>query len=251
MKKFVLLVIAMVLMGLSLSSFAGTAKAIDPGSGAATCSKDFLGLPTWYKYLDFESTTNCNISFTQKITVPCPKAPDTEDEKSCINENFDYGVIWKIGFAVIEMLLMLAGYIAAVFVFVGAFKFATAQGAPDAVAKARQTVTNGVVGAAIAILASKVTGYIVGKFAGGEGTYKGLITASAGSDVLKNIFNIGLTALGAISVLIIIIAGIQFIVSGSNPDKVAKARNTIYYALAGIAIAVFGGALLNFILGKL
>ena len=50
--------------------------------------------------------------------------------------------------------------------------------------------------------------------------------------------------------LVLTISGIQFVLSSSNPDKVAKARNAIYYALTGIAVAVFGAALINFIIGR-
>ena len=206
---------------------------------AAECQKaDFLLLPTWYKHLTFDD--NCNIVFNQQIV----------NEDGSINESFDYGAIWKIGLAIVEMLLMLAGIIAVAFTMIGAFQFATAQGSPDKVAKARNTVTNAVVGAIVAILASRVVGYIAGKFASPDPDSYGLITATADKGTITTIFNIALTALGAISVLVLTISGIQFILSSSNPDKVAKARNAIYYALTGLAVAIFGAALINFIIGR-
>ena len=217
--------------------YANTAFAVKT---AEDCQKaEFFLLPTWYKHLEFDD--NCSIQFSEQII---------NSEDGTINNNFDYSVIWRIGTALIEMLLMVAGFVALVFVMVGAFQIITSQGSPDKFAKARQTVTNGIVGAVIAILASRVVGYIVKKFGSPDPDNYGLVTASANNATITTLFNIALTALGAISVLVLIISGIQFIVSSGNPDKVAKARNAIYYALAGLIVAVFGAALINFIISR-
>lgn len=50
-----------------------------------------------------------------------------------------------------------------------------------------------------------------------------------------------------ISVLVIVIAGIQFIISSGEPGKVAKARNTILYALIGLIVALSATALASFV----
>jgi hypothetical protein len=33
------------------------------------------------------------------------------------------------------------------------------------------------------------------------------------------------------------------------PDKIAQARNTIIYALVGLAVAIFAAVLVNFVIG--
>jgi hypothetical protein len=243
MAKKSLLISAFAVTMFFLTLLAWPLPSVSAASGVKTagaCGKNstFLLMPTWYKHLDFDD--NCSIVFSHQIV----------DKDGNIDKNFDYGTIWKIALAVVEMLLMLAGMVATAFVMIGAFKFTTTQGSPDKLAKARMTVANAIVGALIAILASRVVGYMAGKFSAGSTSY-GLVNASADKGTITTIFNIALTALGAISVLALTISGIQFIVSSNNPDKIAKARNAIYYAITGLAVAIFGATLINFVVGRL
>jgi hypothetical protein len=46
------------------------------------------------------------------------------------------------------------------------------------------------------------------------------------------------TAVGAISVIFIIIGGISFATSGGSPDKVKKAKFTVLFAVIGLALAI-------------
>jgi hypothetical protein len=63
------------------------------------------------------------------------------------------------------------------------------------------------------------------------------------------ILNLVFGILGAISVLVITYSGIQFMLSRGVPDKIAQARNTIIYALVGLAVAIFAAVLVNFVIG--
>jgi hypothetical protein len=58
-------------------------------------------------------------------------------------------------------------------------------------------------------------------------------------------FLIGLTA-----VIVIIIAGLRLITGGSNPDSISRARNTIIYAIVGLAVAAFSQAIVSLVLSK-
>ena len=51
----------------------------------------------------------------------------------------------------------------------------------------------------------------------------------------------------AISVVVIVIAGIQFIISAGEPGKVAKARNVILYAVIGLVIALSATVIASFV----
>jgi hypothetical protein len=57
--------------------------------------------------------------------------------------------------------------------------------------------------------------------------------------------------LAVICVIVIIIAGIQFVISGGEPQKVAKARQAILYAVIGLIVAVFSTVIVGFIAGRL
>lgn len=68
--------------------------------------------------------------------------------------------------------------------------------------------------------------------------------------VFTTITNVLLYIVGAISVIMIIIGGIRYIVSGGNSNNVTEAKNTILYAVVGIVIAVLGYAIVNFVIGS-
>lgn len=204
---------------------------------------NFLIFPTWYKYLDFEVIDgNCHIVMGEKVV----------DEKTGqLNSSFNMKALWLIAFAVIEILLTLAGIVAFAFVIIGGFKFVTAQGSPDAIVKARKTLANAIVGAILAVIAGRTVSFVATKLSGGVTSKTfGLLNVTDTSTTLATITNYALTVLGALSVITMIIAGIQFIVSSANPDKVKKARSAIYFALAGLAIAILASTIINFVIGK-
>lgn len=68
--------------------------------------------------------------------------------------------------------------------------------------------------------------------------------------VFTTITNVLLYIVGAISVIMIIIGGIRYIVSGGDSNNVTAAKNTIMYAIVGIVIAVLGYAIVNFVIGS-
>lgn len=68
--------------------------------------------------------------------------------------------------------------------------------------------------------------------------------------VFTTITNVLLYIVGAISVIMIIIGGIRYIVSGGNSNNVTEAKNTILYAIVGIVIAVLGYAIVNFVISS-
>lgn len=50
-----------------------------------------------------------------------------------------------------------------------------------------------------------------------------------------------------ISILVIVIAGIQFIVSSGEPGKVTKARTAILYATIGLIVSLSATAIASFV----
>ncbi len=67
--------------------------------------------------------------------------------------------------------------------------------------------------------------------------------------VFTTISNTLLFMIGTLSVLMIIIGGIKYVVSGGKDASVAKAKNTVLYAIIGLIIALLAYAIINFILG--
>mgnify|MGYP001740538783 FL=1 len=65
--------------------------------------------------------------------------------------------------------------------------------------------------------------------------------------IIKTIVEVLLTAVGAISIIMIVIGGIMFALSSSDAQKAAKARSTILYAVVGLIVSVFASAIVNFV----
>ena len=57
--------------------------------------------------------------------------------------------------------------------------------------------------------------------------------------------------IGAISLLIITIAGFRYIVSRGEPQEIAKAKNAILYAIIGLVVAILAVTIVNFVVGNL
>lgn len=74
-------------------------------------------------------------------------------------------------------------------------------------------------------------------------------TAATGTQV-NQIISIVLVIVGAIALLMMVIAGISLITSEGNPQKVANARKTIIFAAIGAVIAASALIIVNFVLGS-
>jgi len=68
---------------------------------------------------------------------------------------------------------------------------------------------------------------------------------------VSNITNILLFIVGALSVIMLIVGGFRYVVSGGNASAVTAAKNTILYAIVGLIVAFLAFAVVNFVLGAL
>lgn len=79
----------------------------------------------------------------------------------------------------------------------------------------------------------------------------GLPTVQANQDNLTIAMQITFGIIGGITAVIIMIAAMSMIAAQGEPQKVAKARQTIMFAAVGLAIAISAEAIVTFVLGKL
>lgn len=77
------------------------------------------------------------------------------------------------------------------------------------------------------------------------------VTLFGDGGIFTTIVNILLFIIGALSVIMLIIGGIRYTVSGGNQSAITAAKNTIMYAIVGIIIAVLAFAIVNFVLSSL
>lgn len=69
--------------------------------------------------------------------------------------------------------------------------------------------------------------------------------------VLTTIINFALYFIGAVSVLMLIIGGVRYTMSGGNEKAVGAAKSTILYAVIGVVVALLAYAIVNFVLTTL
>jgi hypothetical protein len=78
----------------------------------------------------------------------------------------------------------------------------------------------------------------------------GTTSEGCSSSLFKTITNVLLFLIGAISVIMLIIGGVRYVVSGGDSSAVTGAKNTILYAIVGIVVAILAYALVNFVISS-
>jgi hypothetical protein len=68
------------------------------------------------------------------------------------------------------------------------------------------------------------------------------------SDVIVKVTNIIIFIVGAASVLMLIIGGFRYVLSGGDSAGVEGAKNTILYAIIGVIVAIMSYAIVNFVI---
>jgi hypothetical protein len=66
----------------------------------------------------------------------------------------------------------------------------------------------------------------------------------------RTITNVMLYLIGAISVIMLIIGGLRYVVSGGDSTAVQNAKNTILYAVVGIIVAILAYAVVSFVISS-
>ena len=76
----------------------------------------------------------------------------------------------------------------------------------------------------------------------------GIPTNSASADALGNILNTVYFFAGAIAILMLVLAGINYANSGGDTNKLTKAKNTILGTVIGIIIILSAFLIPNFVI---
>jgi hypothetical protein len=81
------------------------------------------------------------------------------------------------------------------------------------------------------------------------------VCKAAGTDsatgLIKTVIDTMLLLLGSIAVVMIVIGGIRYTTSNGEASQVQAAKNTIMYAIVGLAIAILSYSIVNFVVGTL
>lgn len=66
---------------------------------------------------------------------------------------------------------------------------------------------------------------------------------------IKDIVNVLLYVIGIVAVIMIVIGGLRYVLSGGDASSVSAAKNTILYAVIGLVVAILAYAIVNFVVG--
>ena len=68
--------------------------------------------------------------------------------------------------------------------------------------------------------------------------------------IWTNIINTLIYVIGAIAVIMIVIGGLRYTISGGDSSQINGAKNTILYAVVGLVIALLSYGIVNFVLTR-
>lgn len=109
--------------------------------------------------------------------------------------------------------------------------------------------------ATMAVLAvTNPTFAVDGGAEGGAASARGVdqpIDLFGAGGTFSTITNVLLFIIGAIAVIMIVIGGMRYVLSGGDSNQITAAKNTILYAIVGIIVAILAYAVVNFVLSSL
>ena len=115
---------------------------------AKSCTENFFGLVPWYKYLNHKIDP-----------VTCDFYRGSKGELNILPTGKETDVVLILA-ALVDNLLRIAGFLAVVFVIVGAVQYITSQGNPEDTGKAKDTIINALMGLAVCIVAVAFISFI-------------------------------------------------------------------------------------------
>lgn len=89
---------------------------------------------------------------------------------------------------------------------------------------------------------------------GSGGTWNGTSCTQGTRTVpgtIKNVGNIIIFITGAVAVLMIIIGGLRYTLSGGDQGTISSAKNTIMYAVVGLVVSIAAYAIVNLVLSNI
>jgi len=84
----------------------------------------------------------------------------------------------------------------------------------------------------------------------GANCAQGTTTGKSLPDQIGTVTNTLLLALGIIAVIMIIIGGLRYVLSGGNENATRGAKDTILYAVIGLVVALLSYAIVNFAINQ-
>lgn len=69
-------------------------------------------------------------------------------------------------------------------------------------------------------------------------------------DAVTRVTNLLLYIVGIAAVIMLVVGGLRYVLSGGDPKNTSAAKDTILYAVVGIIVAILGYAIVNFVINQ-
>jgi hypothetical protein len=234
----VFFILALVVGGATLGNIALTNQSVGAAGvcGVNSASTPFFGLRPWYAGLIGSNGRLC-----------APIATDAGGYLSG-NEMHLSHFIMILAFNVADIVLGIIAYAAVFFVLYGGFNIVFSSGDPAKVAKGKTTISNALMGVAIALMSGAIVRFVNDTLvASGSGDIivtpgpgGSTITVSPGGgdtgEMWANATSAMLMVAAFGAILMVAWGGVKYSMSAGDPQAVAKAKNTIVFALIGAVV---------------
>ena len=67
---------------------------------------------------------------------------------------------------------------------------------------------------------------------------------------LSSILNIVFSVMGALALLMLVVAGLRYVLAGGDANKVTEAKRQIAYTLVGLVVILLAAGIVNFVLNR-
>lgn len=189
--------------------------------------RDFLGLKSW----------DCNVDLN---------AIDNQDALK--------SGIWTIVANVLVDITVVAAYLVVGYTIYGGYQYTMSGGDPNKVASGKKTLVHAFLGLAIVMLANVILNSI--SIALGADFSENCIQANSCASsnpvaMVTSAIQWVIGVVGFVAAIYVVYGGITYMTSAGDPNKLAKAKQIITYALIGLLIVALSEIIVSFVSGMI
>lgn len=180
---------------------------------------------------------DCDTSFLGLSNWDCGVDKDSWQGNDNLTKN-----IWLIAANISGDIIIIAAYLVLGYVIYGGYLYLLANGDAGKVTAGKKTLIHAFTGLAIVMLAKIIVGTIHMALLDNAGAFGGEECLSDGSGcvnsatLVSNLIGWVIGISGLVAAAFVIIGAIGYLTSSGDSAKLQKAKNTILYALIGLAI---------------
>ena len=144
---------------------------------------------------------------------------------------------------------VIAAYLVIGYVIYGGYLYMFASGDTGKLAAGKKTLTHAFIGLAIVGLVNVILNSIHIALLGSAGAFEGGPDAAISAEnVIRNMIDWFIGTAGIVAAIFLVVGGIGYMTSSGDAAKLQKAKNTIFYALLGLAIVALSLIISNFVI---